>query len=121
MIRPVLVLAAVMVGACGLEKTTAAVSVTGGASRSVAASVGDEIDITLQTVGFGEYASPPEVSSSAVQFLSVGQASVTVPAGPTQIFRFRAVAPGQAIVVFTHTGQVPPVSYPNVVDTLVVR
>jgi hypothetical protein len=31
----------------------------------------------------------------------------TVPAGPTQLFRFEAVQPGVAVIVFQHTAQGP--------------
>jgi hypothetical protein len=79
-------------------------------------SVGEELSITLQTIGPGEYQSPPAVSSSAVRFLDVAYVSPSVPAGPTQRFRFKAEAPGHAIVTFRHSGSTPMVS-----DTVEVR
>jgi hypothetical protein len=39
-----------------------------GVVKSISAGVGTEIDITLQTIGPGEFASSPAVSSSSVQF-----------------------------------------------------
>jgi hypothetical protein len=40
-----------------------------------------------------------------VRFLEVRLVTPAVPAGPTQRFRFVAVRPGQAIIVFHHTEQ----------------
>ena len=91
-------------------------SIADGASRTVAAHVGEEVVVTLQTVGPGEFASPPSVSSPSVRFVDVSQAEVVVPAGPTQRFRFVAVSRGRAVVTFRHTTQ------PRVVeDTVDVR
>src|SRR4051794_29351663 len=64
-------------------------------NRRVSAAVGDHIEITLQTIGPGEYSSPPAISSAAVTFLDVVGCGDPVPAGPTQCFRFRAAARGQ--------------------------
>ncbi len=77
--------------------------------------VGTDVRITLQTVGPGEYTAPPQVSSAALRYESVRLLSPYVPAGPTQEFRFRAVSPGQAIVVFNHTGY-----NATITDTVVV-
>jgi hypothetical protein len=71
--------------------------------------------VTLQTVGPGEYVSPPRISSSAVHFLGVTLGD-PVPAGPTQRFRFQAVQSGRAVITFMHTGQSPTVQ-----DTVVVQ
>ena len=84
-------------------------------NRRVAARVGEQIDITLQSIGPGEYASPPALSSSAIVFLDVGYCG-NLPAGVTQCFHFRAAAPGQAVLVFTHSG-----FNPSVQDTVDVR
>lgn len=85
-------------------------------NRHITASVGERIDVTLQTVGGGEYASPPAVSSPAVAFLDAGYCGNPVPAGPTQCFHFRAVASGRALLTFTHTENNAPVK-----DTVDVR
>src|SRR2546425_9818306 len=37
--------------------------------QTLRVAVGEELDLTLQTVGPGEYQSPPRVSSSSLQFL----------------------------------------------------
>jgi len=75
-------------------------------NHSVSIKAGRELELTLQTIGPGEYVSPPAVSSAAVRFLDVRLVS-PVPAGATQRFRFDAVAPGVAVVVFQHTAQGP--------------
>ena len=95
-----------LLAACAPEP----VAVRGSQGQTLSLPVGQELDVTLQTVGPGEYESPPLVSSSALRFLNVGLISPYVPAGPTQQFRFKGEAPGQAIVVFQHSGNNPAVS-----------
>jgi hypothetical protein len=73
-------------------------------------------DDDLSTVGPDEYASPPANSSPALVFLDEADVGLPNPGGPTQQFRFRAAAPGTAILTFTHTE-----SSRTVVDTVVVR
>ena len=74
-------------------------------SQTLTIKAGRELELTLQTIGPGEYASPPLVSSAAVRFLDVWLVAPNVPAGPTQRFRFEAVRPGVAVIVFQHTAQ----------------
>jgi len=69
-----------------------------------AVSVGQTLSLKLQTIGPGEYASPPEISSAAIRFVAMSYVGPAVPAGPTQEFRFRAVAHGLALISFRHTG-----------------
>jgi hypothetical protein len=88
----------------------APLGITGSKSRVLNIVVGQELHVTLQTVGPGSYESPPSVSSAAMRFLSVGLVSPTVPAGPTQQFRFKGEAPGEAIIVFRHSGISPTVT-----------
>lgn len=76
-------------------------------SHTLTIKAGRELELTLQTIGPGEYASPPLVSSAAVRFLDVRLVAPPVPAGPTQLFRFEAVQPGLAVIVFQHTAQGP--------------
>lgn len=90
--------------------------VIGAPARTITVTVGRELRIRLQTIGPGEYRSPPAITGVALEFRDVSQATPAVPAGPTQVFRFAAVTRGQAVVRFTHTGQTP-----EVVDTVVVR
>jgi len=74
-------------------------------SHSLSIKSGRELELTLQTIGPGEYASPPVVSSPAVRFLEVALVTPAVPGGPTQRFTITAVSPGVAVVVFHHTVQ----------------
>jgi hypothetical protein len=79
----------------------------GAPSQSFIIKAGRELELTLHTTGPGEYASPPLVSSAAVRFLDVRGVGAPNPAGPTQRFRFDAVQPGVAVIVFQHTAQGP--------------
>ncbi|MDP1859567.1 MAG: hypothetical protein Q8K82_12905 [Gemmatimonadaceae bacterium] len=90
--------------------------VSGAPPRTVFVALDQELRIRLQTIGPGEYVSPPTVTGPALLFVSVGVVGPSVPAGPTQEFRFRAVSRGQAIIEFHHTQSNPVVS-----DTVIVR
>ena len=92
------------------------VTANGAPDRSMSVAPGQHLELTLQSIGPGEYISPPAISSPAVQFIDVGLVTPAVPAGITQRFRFRALAPGQAVVTFQHTGRNPAVE-----DTIDVR
>src|SRR5436190_21146454 len=61
---------------------------------------GQDILITVGNVGPAQYATPPQLTSSAVTYLGVEVVAPFTPAGPTQQFRFRAAHPGEAIVTF---------------------
>jgi hypothetical protein len=71
--------------------------------------VGQELELILQSVGPGEYKSPPTVSSPSLQFLDATliPPNLDLPSGLTQRFRFKGVAPGRAIVVIRHSGDNP--------------
>jgi hypothetical protein len=69
-------------------------------SRTIVASVGQEIQITLGNVGPAEYESPPRISSGVVTYLGVDVIPPYNPGGPTQRFRFKAVGLGEAIIDF---------------------
>jgi hypothetical protein len=69
---------------------------------SVNASVGQEITVTLQTVGPGQY-STPSVSADSIRFLGVSLPSVQNPGGVTQDFRFNAESVGTAVVTIPHS------------------
>ena len=75
--------------------------------RSISAAPGDEIEITLQTIGPGQYLMP----TVAGPILSLGEfaAPVQNPGGPKQIFLFQAVAVGRGEIRIIHTIQEPPV------------
>ena len=74
--------------------------------RSVAVAVGAEIDMTVQTVGPGQYGTPA-LSSECVRFAGVSLAGSPNPGGPRQLFRFEAKAPGRAKITIAHEGGAP--------------
>lgn len=69
--------------------------------QHVSATVGQPIEITLRTVGPGQYRSP-QISSPAVRFESVAFPKDQIPAGPTQVYRFRAASEGEAQLEIPH-------------------
>ena len=90
----------VVLGACG---GTELVEVSDSEGQPIELRVGQEMIRTLGTVGPGSFASPPAISSVALTFVGMSYASVQVPSGPTQLFRFKAERTGTAIVTYTHT------------------
>lgn len=66
-----------------------------------------ELELTLQNVGPGEYLSPPIILSESkrtvLEFLDVAVACPCPPAGVTQRFRFAGRRPGVATVSFQHS------------------
>jgi hypothetical protein len=103
---------ALILAACGPEP----LAQSGLPRGTLTVVVGQKLDLKLQTIGPGEYASPPAISSPAVRFLGVAYVGPAVPAGPTQKFSFQAMAPGLAVIVFQHTSE-----NPTVEDTVEVR
>ena len=85
--------------ACVLNGPTT-VYANGSVSQTIKAAKGAEVHVTLQVIGPGIYDSVPSVSSSNVKFLDESEVFPAVPAGPTQLFRFKAVELGTAIVTF---------------------
>jgi hypothetical protein len=75
-------------------------------SQTVNLVVGQELDITVGTLGPGSY-DAPTISPSILQLLAGNGAIVTpvTPGGPTQVFRFRAQAAGQAIITLGQSGR----------------
>jgi hypothetical protein len=71
------------------------------AGQHVAATVGQSIQITLLTIGPGQYGAP-QISSSAIRFEGVEFAKLQIPAGPTQVYRFRAASDGEAQIKIPH-------------------
>jgi len=69
--------------------------------QQVSATVGQPIEITLRTVGPGQYGFP-QISSPAVRFESMAFPKGQIPAGPTQVYRFRAASRGEAQVEIPH-------------------
>jgi hypothetical protein len=109
----ILILAAVLLAGCGTETPT---DPTGSSGRTFTVQAGQNLEIRLQSIGPGEYRSPPSISSGAIEFRGVSLAAPHVPAGVTQLFHFQAITPGRAIVVFRHSEQAP-----TVIDTVDVR
>ncbi len=109
----VLLLTALLLAGCDSETPT---DTNGNSGRTFTVKTGQEFEIRLQSIGPGEYRSPPGVSSSAVRFREVRLATPHVPAGVTQLYRFEALAPGRAIVIFRHTEQSS-----TVIDTVDVQ
>jgi hypothetical protein len=110
-------LAVLCLGACDSDSVVGIRGDSG--SHSVVANRGQEIDIKLGNVGPATYASPPSISSEALAYLGVEIVSPYTPAGPTQLFRFRAEASGLAIITFERTLEDSVVS--TVQDTVQVR
>ncbi len=84
-------------------------------SRTISLAVGQELDLTLGTVGPGAYQSPT-ISSDAVGFLGDSLVGPNSPGGVRQLFRFRGMSSGSAIIVLTHSGD-----QPTITDTVVVH
>ena len=101
---------------CGNGTPLEPLDVRGVPGRQVIATVGQEIRITLQSIGPGRFASPPALTGSAVAFLESAIVPPHVPAGVTQEFRFRAATRGQAVIAFHHTGITSAVT-----DTVIVQ
>lgn len=74
--------------------------------RSVAVLVGDKIEITLQTIGPGEYGTPV-LSSGSIRFQGMDYPRLQNPGGPTQVYRFEAVAAGRAEITIPHLDGFP--------------
>jgi hypothetical protein len=84
----------------------------GNDGQKISLKVGQPIVVTLQTIGGGHYGTP-EVSSHAVRFESAMYAPPEQqnPGGPTQIYRFTAVAKGVAQIRIPHTDSNPTVTF----------
>jgi hypothetical protein len=76
----------------------------GNNGQTVTARVGQAIQLTLQTIGPGQYGSP-KISSAAIQFEGAEFAKLQNPGGPRQIYRFRACSEGEARVNIPHVVQ----------------
>ena len=69
--------------------------------QRMTATVGQAIQVTLQTIGPGQYVSP-QISSAAVRFVNTGFAKTQNPGGPRQIYHFRAASEGEAHLTIPH-------------------
>lgn len=77
----------------------------GDPSQSFSIDVGQELELTLGTTGPGGYASPPDISSSALRFLDVKVVAPFTPGGARQRFRFEGASAGVAVIVFYNAEQ----------------
>jgi hypothetical protein len=84
--------------------------------RSLQVRMGQELRLTIRTIGGGQYATPPEMEGTALTFIGARLADVQVPAGPTQVFSFVGLSRGTTIVRFHGTE-----SAVVVTDTVLVR
>jgi hypothetical protein len=75
--------------------------------RLLSVGLGDEIDLTLQTIGPGQFDERPSLSSPVIVLSRVSILSPANPGGPRQLFQFTAVAAGHAVISIPHTGQNP--------------
>jgi len=103
--RLAFLIATLLVVACsGTDGTdTTPIPISGANSgNTVTAAVGQELDVTLQTIGPGEYGTP-SLSSPAIRFLAVSYPPPPNPGGPRQLFRFLAVSAGTVEVSVPHT------------------
>ena len=91
--------------------------VSGAPSRSISITVGEEMTISIGGVG-PSYDNPPAITGSALVFLNMTNPPTTVitPAGAVQLYHFKGVASGQAIILFQN-----PAGLPEVIDTVIVR
>ena len=87
---------------------------------TISVAPGDEIDITLQTIGPGRYETPT-VSSSSISFLGEGDAGPQNPGGLRQVFRFEAVTIGRAEITIPHTLDPPAPATPPFAIVVDVR
>ena len=104
----VLVMAALFLTRCSSDAPT---DTSGSSGRTFTVAAGQEVGIRLQNIGPGEYLAPPAISSVAIRFVDVRLVTPAVPAGKTQLFRFRALRPGRALVTFRHSEQSAVVTY----------
>ncbi|MEP6781136.1 MAG: hypothetical protein ABJC26_14670 [Gemmatimonadaceae bacterium] len=111
-----LALCAACVVAAGCDDTPK--PLTAQLNQNVTVSFGQQLNIMTQVVGPGSF-NDPTISAPVVEFVERTPAAVTVPAGASDQFQFRATARGTAIITFTLNSTV----YPRVVyvDTVKVR
>jgi hypothetical protein len=74
--------------------------------RTVVADVGDRIEVTLQTIGPGQFGTPI-LSTNSVAFLGEFAAAPANPGGARQLYRFEAVSAGRTYIAIPHDGDPP--------------
>jgi hypothetical protein len=94
--------------AASCHRSTDRISLDNSSSgQTISVAPGDRIDISLQTIGPGQYETPT-VSSGSIRFLGESSAGMPNPGGPRQLFRFEAVTVGRAEITIPHTVSDPP-------------
>ena len=91
-------------------------AVNGTASHNFRVSRGQDLDITLSTVGPGQYDSLPVISFPALRFIDMAFVGPYTPGGPNQRYRFHAESPGRVTILFRRSD-----SRSAVVDTVEVQ
>ena len=98
--------AALRAGGCGSSEGRTISLSNADSGGTVVAAVGDRIEVTLQTIGPGQYGTPMS-SSVSVSFLGESSAGPPNPGGVRQLYRFEAVASGRADITIPHGGGLP--------------
>jgi hypothetical protein len=75
--------------------------------RTVVAAVGDKVEVTLQTVGPGQYGIPTSSSASVIFLGESSPPGQPNPGGVRQLYRFEAVASGRADISIPQSGGPP--------------
>jgi hypothetical protein len=84
---------------CGDDPISA--SIRGNTDQQVSVPVGTIVSAVLFITGPGEFVSPPEISSSNLEFMDVAFIDrVVAPGGRSQRFRFKAMRRGQSVITF---------------------
>jgi hypothetical protein len=111
--RSAVVLAFLVLSGC---HSSGPLDIIGPATGPLSIKVGQELQITMRTVGPGQYISPPGIAGSSLLFVDMQLPPAQVPAGVTQVFRFRGSQAGQSVIQFRNTAD-----HPDVMDTVIVR
>jgi len=92
-----------LLSSCGGDATSTPVELTNqNDGDTVVVGIEAVAELTLGTIGPGQYADP-QLSSEAVHFEGVEFAAVQNPGGPTQIYTFRCVRVGATTITIPHT------------------
>jgi hypothetical protein len=90
---------------CSGDLTTAPIYLANAPSQAITMSVGQELDITVGTIGPGGYGAPT-ISSSVLRRMNGDYpAPCCTPGGPSQRFHFVADGPGEAVITLGQEGR----------------
>jgi hypothetical protein len=115
-------IAVLVVGGCSssMPSSETPVVLNYAPSQTINLAVGQELEITVGTLGPGSYDAPTISSSAVIRVPDYTVDTIVTPGGPTQHFRFMAQAAGQAIITLGQSGRTTFRS-DSVRDTVVVR